>query len=217
MSERLIIEPQPESSLRPRTNREQAKQETRSRLLQAGFDIMVEQGHDGLTTSNIASRAGIRQPSFYVHFKDKNELLAEMATRIVDQLRNALHLARQPMKAPGSNLLEGTRETYRLSVETISRHKDILKLFVAERYRPNSFMAMRAGTLMQDIADDLYQDMSEVQALDPLPRERLRFISHALTEMTANVGLALVDGGEKHEDIIDLLTQVTLGLLFQPQ
>lgn len=217
MSEQLISEAKSENSLRPRTNREQAKQETRQRLLQASFDIMVEQGYEALTTSNVAARAGIRQPSFYVHFKDKNELLAEMATGVVNQLREALHLAREPMKSPGSNMLEGTRETYRLSVDTISRHKDILKLFMAERYRPNSFMGTRARSLMQDVANDLYQDIAEVQALSTISRKRLQFIAHALTEMTANVGLALVESGEDHEDIIDLLTQTTLGLLFGEQ
>ena len=43
---------------------------TRHRLLRAATELLAEQGYERLTTGRVAERAGVAQPTFYVHFSD---------------------------------------------------------------------------------------------------------------------------------------------------
>jgi AcrR family transcriptional regulator len=48
---------------------------TRQLLTDALINLMVEQGYDQVTVQQILDRAGIGRSTFYVHFRDKEELL----------------------------------------------------------------------------------------------------------------------------------------------
>lgn len=47
-------------------------------------------GFGGLTTGRVASRAGIAQPTFYVHFRNMEEALEELASAVVGRFDVAL-------------------------------------------------------------------------------------------------------------------------------
>lgn len=55
--------------------REQAKLETRNALVQAGFELFVEQGVDAPSLDAICARAGYTRGAFYVHFKDREDFV----------------------------------------------------------------------------------------------------------------------------------------------
>jgi TetR/AcrR family transcriptional regulator, tetracycline repressor protein len=52
-------------------------------LARAALDLLGETGLDGLTTRRLAAELGIEGPALYHHFKNKAELLGEMATAIL--------------------------------------------------------------------------------------------------------------------------------------
>ncbi|MBO8171198.1 MAG: TetR/AcrR family transcriptional regulator [Bacillaceae bacterium] len=54
-----------------------SKTETRNKLLQAALDIFGEQGYEGTTTKEIASRAGVSEMTLFRHFGSKENLLRE--------------------------------------------------------------------------------------------------------------------------------------------
>lgn len=196
-----------------RLSREEAKLLTRHRLIQAGQQIMLEQGYEGLTTGRIASRAGLRQPSFYVHFSDKDELLEEMANTIVSKLRTALRETRRPLKQ-GGELEPATRETFRLSLASIRKHADMLRLFLAERHRSKSSLGACASRLMDELVDDLCDDLCGIALLGQVPRRRLWLLAEMITNMTAHFGLVLASRSDEDPEVIaDMLTQTTITLL----
>lgn len=55
------------------TDRRAAK--TRSALLAAFYQLMVEQGYEALTVGAVATRADVGRSTFYEHFRTKHELL----------------------------------------------------------------------------------------------------------------------------------------------
>ncbi len=56
-------------------------------ILRDAFAVLNETGLEGLTLRRLAARLGVQAPAIYWHFKNKQELLDEMATHV---LREAL-------------------------------------------------------------------------------------------------------------------------------
>jgi TetR/AcrR family transcriptional regulator, tetracycline repressor protein len=54
----------------------------RETILGHAFEILNELGLEGLTLRRLAARLGVQAPAIYWHFKNKQELLDEMATRV---------------------------------------------------------------------------------------------------------------------------------------
>jgi TetR/AcrR family transcriptional regulator, transcriptional repressor for nem operon len=67
--------------------RDAAKQDTRNALIAAGAAEFTEKGIEGASLDAICARAGFTRGAFYVHFKDRDELLAA----IVDVLLRGFH------------------------------------------------------------------------------------------------------------------------------
>jgi TetR/AcrR family transcriptional repressor of nem operon len=74
----------------PRTAREAAKQETREALLQAAIGEFAEKGLDLPSLDGICARAGFTRGAFYVHFRDREELLAAVMERVLDAVLDAV-------------------------------------------------------------------------------------------------------------------------------
>jgi AcrR family transcriptional regulator len=54
----------------------------RQHILGQAFDLLNERGLEGLTLRRLASRLGVQAPALYWHFKNKQELLDNMATQV---------------------------------------------------------------------------------------------------------------------------------------
>ena len=58
---------------------------SRRRILDAAFVVLDEQGLDGMTLRSIAQKLDVQAPALYRHFKNKDEVLIEMAQLLVDE------------------------------------------------------------------------------------------------------------------------------------
>jgi len=61
--------------------RESSKQETREALIAAAAIEMAEKGIDGASLDAICARAGFTRGAFYVHFKDRDDLVVAVVER----------------------------------------------------------------------------------------------------------------------------------------
>ena len=59
---------------------------TRQLLSTALMDLIIERGYDTITIQDITDRANVSRATFYLHFKDKDELLYKSMTTIYDAL-----------------------------------------------------------------------------------------------------------------------------------
>jgi TetR/AcrR family transcriptional regulator, tetracycline repressor protein len=55
-------------------------------ILSQAFSLLNELGLEGLTLRRLAARLGIQAPAIYWHFKNKQELLDEMATHVLREV-----------------------------------------------------------------------------------------------------------------------------------
>jgi AcrR family transcriptional regulator len=60
----------------------------RAIILSNAFAILNEMGLEGLTLRRLAARLGVQAPAIYWHFKNKQELLDEMATQVFREALN---------------------------------------------------------------------------------------------------------------------------------
>ncbi len=63
---------------RKTTLRDIQKADTRQRLLDAASRVFDREGYDMATVDQISSEAGASRPTFYAHFRDKEEVLSEL-------------------------------------------------------------------------------------------------------------------------------------------
>ena len=72
---------------------ERSRAQTRARLLEAGRTLFAERGLHGVTTHDVAAHAGVAAGTFYLHFRDKRELLRVIAADTIALLRERLDRA----------------------------------------------------------------------------------------------------------------------------
>ena len=70
--------------------REQIKKETREALIAAGAAEFAENGIDAPSLDAICARAGFSRGAFYVHFADRDELLAAVVERVLTNFRQVV-------------------------------------------------------------------------------------------------------------------------------
>jgi AcrR family transcriptional regulator len=194
--------------------REEAKLITRRRLLEAAARLLRESGYGGLSVSAVAREAGVAQPTFYVHFADKDELVRTLAGEKVEALRRSLKEARAKI-ALGQGL-DPVREAFRLPLATFLEQPDLFRLYLQELYQPASPFGEQARKLQRELESDLVDDLVAlaVPATTQAQRARLQLAAEGLVALTQTLGLAFLQGRYKELDaVIDVLTHFAVGAI----
>ena len=76
---------------RQRLTREQSKDQTRQRLLDAAQAIFMKKGFVAASVEDIAGAAGYTRGAFYSNFRSKNELFLELLRRDHEVMQAGLH------------------------------------------------------------------------------------------------------------------------------
>ena len=77
---------------------ERARTATRARLRASGQKLLAERGLHAVTSHDIASAAGVAAGTFYLHFKDKEELFRELVFDAVGELLRRFETAVRPLR-----------------------------------------------------------------------------------------------------------------------
>lgn len=141
-------------------SRTELKAQTRARILDAAINTLIEDGYAGFSMNKIAKRAGIAQPSFYVHFENMDQLFEAMAESVADRfirpLQEALVSVVQTLKPD-----EIRGMIYRLFLvgfDIIRDQQALCRMVWAERDQPNSPL----GTYLDRFYRDNKQSWGEV-------------------------------------------------------
>lgn len=91
----------------------------RETVVDTALGLLDEVGVDGLSTRRLAEELGVRSPALYWHFKDKQDLLDEMAATMV-----ARALAGLESPAPGQDWAEWLGDRARAFRRGLLAHRD---------------------------------------------------------------------------------------------
>lgn len=67
------------------TLRDAQKAHTRQRILDAARSVFFREGYYGATVDQVVAEAGASRPTFYLHFRDKEQILAEIMANYATQ------------------------------------------------------------------------------------------------------------------------------------
>ncbi|ATB43316.1 TetR family transcriptional regulator [Cystobacter fuscus] len=155
----------------------------RGRVVETALRVLNEVGLEGLTLRKIASELNVQAPALYWHFKNKQELLDEMATTMLrEQLGKTKPV--QPQRGWEENLAEMARGMRRMMLG----YRDGAKVFSGTRLTDGTIYEsmdallrglVDAGCSLRDAVSGFSTVYNytlgftlEEQAVHPMPGER---------------------------------------------
>jgi AcrR family transcriptional regulator len=101
-----------EASLaRKRLTREESRAQTRDRLMDAAYEIVVQNGIEEVSIEDIAEAAGFSRGAFYSNFETKEDLLCALLEREADEAQEELRAIMGQAASP-AELIQKARAFY---------------------------------------------------------------------------------------------------------
>lgn len=189
--------------------RKEKKEQTRAALVRATLDALLDLGPARLTTGKIAQRAGVAQPTFYVHFSGIEEALDAVADEVEAGLRRRLGDSRKNLVVGGP--YDMIRHAFEVSVRTLLREPRLTALFLRYRRDPSTPLGRRFKAMLERNRDSLLRDLRALGMTDDMVGN-LEVHAHLMTGMTLTIVEGLLDGTLTDEEAcFDTLTRVTMG------
>jgi AcrR family transcriptional regulator len=204
----------PKTVAAPVLTREEGKLITRRRLVESATRLLAERGLAGISASAVARAAGVAQPTFYVHFRDMDDLLKTIGEEKIGALRSALRAARERVRSGEG--VEAIRETFLLPLRTLVEEPGIFRVYLQQFHTPSSPLGDHSRRLHEQLRSDLSDDLAGLgmPAATASEREQLEMIAEAMIAQTEALGLAYLEGRySKLEDVADVLTRFAVGVL----
>jgi AcrR family transcriptional regulator len=109
---------------------------TRQSLRDAMVALIGEKGFHAISVQDIAARAGVNRATFYLHYRDKNDLLIKSLRDALDELIADITPPAPGEFSPGDNALEPILQV----VNHVARHADFYRVMLGADGVP-SFIA----------------------------------------------------------------------------
>lgn len=103
---------------------------TRRQLKEALFALILEKGYDAVTIEDITGRADLGRTTFYLHYKDKEDLLVESIDNIATDLIAHLPLQAWNVAAPPSldgRVMDAILATFQHAADNAQFYRVILR------------------------------------------------------------------------------------------
>jgi AcrR family transcriptional regulator len=155
------------------------KQRTRKLLLQALMDLIVEKGYASISIQDITDRADVSRTTFYLHFRDKDELLAVGMREMYDEMVSTYTpLSRHEVQERGyyTSLLEPTDYRH------VAKNADFYRAMLSEKGAP-AFIVTVQNYLAQ-VLNEFCLKLAHDDYKPPVP---LDFIAYALAGMEVGI------------------------------
>jgi AcrR family transcriptional regulator len=176
--------------------RKESSELTRRRLIDGAIAILRSDGVAAATTGRIAGAAGLKQPSLYVHFADRDAVFeavaAEIGRRMLEMLKAQL-VAFDPAHAQRS-----IRAAFGAIIEAFLREPELTRIFLRHRADDGTVL----GRAFRRILDQARHEL--VSSLERYDR--------ALPSATAQAHIELLVSGA-----LGLLESLLEGRLRDPQ
>jgi TetR/AcrR family transcriptional regulator, fatty acid biosynthesis regulator len=192
----------------PRSGR-RSPELTRRRLIDGAVEILQREGVSAATTGRIASVAGLKQPTFYVHFTDRDEVFEAAAAEIGQRM--VAKLERLHAKFDRRNPFASFRTMYGAIVASFLADSELTRIFLRHRADGSVLGRMFARQLQQ--ARIAIMESLPLYGVSP-PRAVAEVYVEIIVSAVLGVLEALVDGRLKDRDAaVDGLADMTAAVL----
>jgi AcrR family transcriptional regulator len=118
-----IAEPSPEAGV-GRRRRRRSRDQARSALIRSALELADTSSFRDLTVDQIATRAGLSRSAFYIHFRDKPDLLLAA----VEEVAGELYRMAERWWSGGGPPAERVREAISGVVSVYAEHAGVLRI-----------------------------------------------------------------------------------------
>ncbi|MEE4190505.1 MAG: TetR/AcrR family transcriptional regulator [Halieaceae bacterium] len=129
---------------------------TPERILDAAEDLFAERGYTATSLGDVADRVGIRSPSLYNHFRNKEALYAAVLDRLLEAFTAPLDELRQAPLTP-----EGIYRWLEITVRMHHQRPNLARLL--------QHAALSGGPHTDTLVDRLFRPMFEPPESSPAP------------------------------------------------
>jgi AcrR family transcriptional regulator len=156
----------------PLTRHQRHRLQTRKGLIQAAVELVLEKGYETVTVQDITDRADIGRGTFYIHFKDKEEVIWTAIQGLCLELEQAAH---QQYK----DNIPDQREYYGLVYifHQVDKNRDLFRVCFSAR--GPAALTERVGDLLANII--LYDLQNQPALRDPNSDVPLEIIAQMMT------------------------------------
>jgi AcrR family transcriptional regulator len=168
---------------RKRLSRDDSREQTTRRLLDAAQKVIAKKGLEAASVENIAAAAGYTRGAFYSNFSGKDDLFIELLRRDHQKMTaemNALRDAALPVDAIQSGMRELYGQIYRDNESCMNWTEARMLAARDARFRPklNSLLAQKRA----QIADFIRYFYERVGVAPPVPPDQLAMGFMSLAE-----------------------------------
>jgi AcrR family transcriptional regulator len=197
---------------RKRLTREQSKELTRMRLVEAAETLFVRKGFDGASVEDISEMAGFTRGAFYSNFADKDQVfLAVIDRRRTKALDNIFQRAPEPAERAAA-VREWFSRQWRL--------KDFIALrleFSRRAFRDRSVRKHLAELLRQELETYSTSVGTFLGATGGVPGERPEIVVLVLLAVALGLGILAVDTDAEWECIYNQAAALAFDRMTAPQ
>lgn len=154
---------------------------TRQMLRDALVELIHEQGYEKITVQDITRRATLNRATFYLHFREKLDLLRQSSDEILHELTRSINLSFAG-KESFDFKSDQPHENFIQLFEHISQNARLYKVFLTEKHMPHFTACM-----MDILIDFISKGINSMQPDDDkltVPREfAVRYFAAAFLEV----------------------------------
>lgn len=156
---------------------------TRQLLRDALVELIDERGYEKITVQDITERATLNRATFYLHYRDKLDLLYQSAKEILDDLVNSMNVSfEDEMEFDLLKDKDEPHDTFMQLFEQISLNSKLYKVFLTEKDIPYFSSGMKE-IIIDFVSNGINFTQPDDQKLT-VPREMaVRFFAAAFLEV----------------------------------
>ena len=139
-------------------------QRTRKLLRDALMSLIMEDGYDAVSIQDITEKANLGRATFYLHFKDKDELLLDVMEQFIDDFMEQV-----PQISEAQWRLDDTKALVRL-FDFASEHYDLYRILIIGSGGITAANQLRRS-VAENIAKFIQQEIDELGAKPIVPTD----------------------------------------------
>lgn len=136
----------------PLTRQQRKRLRTRNQLKEAAMSLLLEMGYEAMTIQHITDRADLGRGTFYLHFKDKSDVVWALIKDGIDAADRNAHQRMGIMEHSNSEHFG-----YLNMFQHASQNKDLYRVMLGSQ--GSSMLTSRVQDYM---ADELKKDMQKI-------------------------------------------------------
>ncbi|MGN1402285.1 MAG: TetR/AcrR family transcriptional regulator [Bacillus sp. (in: firmicutes)] len=141
---------------------------TRRMLRDALTELMEEKGFDAISVSDITAKADINRGTFYLHYKDKFDLLEQNANELIAEIKKIKDVSPMPKEKLQDRDLLTKPSIYMVSLfEYVQENAEFMKVLLGPNGDP-AFQMKLKEVMRSDMEKNITANLNDVVVSVPL-------------------------------------------------